>query len=134
MALQSSVEFKGLTRLMFFLDGRSRRMQPQIGWMTRSLMDTHHDRYVENLEGSVPSTTARPLPVGMVTGELRASARKRQLNQFSYKIWNDAGHAGFIEDGTQYMTPRRPLGDATDQIDKIVPGEMDKVVTKVWET
>lgn len=132
MTLQSSVRWTGLTRLILDLDGRTRRMQPQINLMTRSLMDTHHDRYVDNLEGASPSTTARPLPVGMVTGELRASARKRQINQFSYTIWNDAAHAGFIEDGTQHITPRRPLGDASDQIDVIVPGEMDDVVVEVW--
>jgi HK97 gp10 family phage protein len=54
------------------------------------------------------------------------------VNQFRFDVFNDAFYAAFIEDGTVKMTPRRPLGNAVDQVSNKVPGEMGKVVAKAW--
>jgi len=132
MAWESRVEFKGLTAMMLDLQGRAKRTMPLIGVMTRGLMDAHHALYVQNLSGSVPSTDSRPLPVGIRSGFLRSQARKRQLNQYSYRVWNDAYYAAFIEAGTVKMSARAPLRDATDQIEHRVPGKMAEVMAKAW--
>ena len=133
MALSSSVTMKNLTATIANIRGSARKMQPTINDMTKDLMNAHHALYIINLSGTKPSTSSSPLPVGVRTGTLRAGAEKHQLNQYSYTIDNNVEYAGFIEAGTQKMTPRRPLANATEQIEKQVPGRMGEVITKVWE-
>ena len=89
--------------------------------------------YVENLSGSEPSTTEQPLPVGVRTGTLRAGAKVKQVNQYRADLYNDVPYAGFIEDGTRKMAPRRPLRDAVEQYTEgELPNDAHDVVVRVW--
>ena len=133
MAKRTSITMRGLTATIASIEGSARKMQPTINIMTKDLMNVHYALYVTNLSGTKPSTSSQPLPVGVDTNELRSSAQKRQINQFSYDIFNDAPHSAWIEFGTQKMTPRKPLQDASEQIEKQVPGKMGEVMRKVWD-
>jgi len=127
------VQVKGLTAMAMDMRGRTKKIKPSSNAMTKRLMRDHLDLYRKNLSGSRPSTAARPLPVGVRTGWLLSRAQAVQINQYAYRVFNDADYSGWIEDGTRFMAPRRPLQDATDQIEEMVPGEMNDVVTEVWE-
>lgn len=105
--------------------------QMGISEMTDALAATTFQSYLNNLEGSVPSTTANPLPVGIDTGDMLANAQLIRTNQYAFQIVNYSEHAGFIEDGTKYITPRRPLQNAVDKLEEAVPGDMDEVMTTV---
>lgn len=130
--MQASITMINLTATIANIRGSARAMQPTINGMTKDLMNAHHALYVVNLSGTKPSTASSPLPVGVVTNDLRSKAEKRQINQYSYEIKNDSDHAEHIEFGTQKMVARRPLQNASEQIEKQVPGEMGKVMRKVW--
>lgn len=131
----SSVHWVGLTEMAFDLRvRRPSKMVHEINELTKRMLDMVHATYVENLSGTVSSTAARPLPVGVRTGRLRAGATKRQINQYSGEITNDVPYAGFIEVGTRKMAPRRPLSDAVDKVSHLVPGELEKVLTTVLIT
>ena len=89
------------------------------------------ENYQKNLSGSQPSTSSSPLPVGIVTGELRSSA-SIVINDKSFVIFNSAEHAGWIELGTVKMAPRRPLGDAFGKLDRRILKRMDGVMNTIW--
>jgi hypothetical protein len=128
----SEVQWIGLTEMAFDLKVRKpRKMIRGIDGLTKDMMDMLHQFYVENLSGSVPSTAARPLPVGVRSGRLRAGAMKRQINQYACEVSNTVYYAGFIEVGTRKMAPRRPLGDAVDKLSQMVPGKLGKVLTTI---
>ena len=130
--ITSSVRWEGLTKMVFDLQyGVPRRMDKGIERHTRRMGENVHQAYVDNLSGSVPSTAAQPLPVGVRSGHLLASAELRIVNQYRADVENKAHYAGFIEDGTRFMAPRRPLGDAVDTVGQMVPGEMGKVLVNV---
>ena len=128
----SSVRWEGLTQMAFDLKRTKPSLMPQgINELTKGLIEMTHTIYVENLSGSVPSTAEQPLPVGVRSGKLRRGAKKRQINQYSGEVTNDVEYAGFIEAGTRKMAPRRPLGDAVDQVSEMVPGRLDQVLTTI---
>lgn len=128
----SSVQWEGLTQMAFDLQKKKPSLMPQgINEMTKGLIDMTWQIYYDNLSGSVPSTATHPLPVGMRSGDLRRGAKKRQINQYSGEVTNDVHYAGFIEAGTRKMAPRRPLGDAVDQVSEMVPGKMGEVMTTI---
>lgn len=128
----SSVQWEGLTQMAFDLKRTRPSLMPQgCNELTKGLLEMVHTVYVENLSGSVPSTASRPLPVGVRSGTLRRGAKKRQINQFSGEVTNDVPYAGFIETGTRHMAPRRPLGNAVDQVSELVPGKMGQVLTTI---
>ena len=130
--ITSSVRWEGLTKMVFDLQyGVPRRMDRGIEEHTKRMGENVHQAYVDNLSGSVPSTAARPLPVGVRSGHLLASAEMVIVNQYRADVENKTHYAGFIEDGTRFMAPRRPLGDAVDLVGKMVPGSMGKVMTSV---
>jgi len=134
MGWESRVEFKGLTAMIMDLQGRAKKTMPLTSKMTKGLNDATYTLYVQNLSGSVPSTAAQPLPVGVRSGTLRSNAKRRMINQYSFMIENETFYAGFIEEGTRHLVPRRPLGNAVDQIQNKVPGEMGATMTKIWKT
>jgi len=128
----SEVRWEGLAQMAFDLKVRKPSlMVREVNDLTKTLIGDVHTIYVENLSGSVPSTASRPLPVGVRSGDLRRGAKKRQINQYAGEVTNEVPYAGFIEAGTRKMAPRRPLGDAVDQVEQMVPGELDKVLTTV---
>lgn len=131
-AWSSRVEFKGLTAMIMDLKSRAKKTMPLTLEFTKGLAEATNTLYIRNLSGSVPSTAARPLPVGVRTGYLRSMAKTRKINQYSWRTYNSAFYASFIESGTRRMLPRRPLGDAVDQISRTIPGEMGKVISKAW--
>jgi len=131
MGIQATVKWKGLTKLVKGIEDGKAKTKPSLSEFTRKLGKDVLDKYQENLSGAVPSTAARPLPVGVVTGELLAGARVKQVNQYRTDVYNDAGHSGWIEDGTSKMAPRRPLKNALDQIEETVPGRMGEVTRKI---
>ncbi len=130
--MKSSVRWEGLSQMAFDLKRTKPSLMPQgINELTKGLIEMVHTIYYDNLSGSVPSTAEHPLPVGMQTGDLRRGAKKRQINQYSGEVFNDVHYAGFIEAGTKKMAPRRPLGDAVDQVSEMVPGKLDQVLTTI---
>jgi hypothetical protein len=134
MPWQAKVTVKGLTKTLTDIKWRNETLWPQsANQMTKKLGRKLHERYVANLSGDVPSTTARPLPVGVVSGDLRSKAKLRQINQFAFVEENTSDHAAFIEVGTRHITPRRPLGEATDYLATLVPGAANEVVSKAWQ-
>jgi len=131
----SSVQWVGLTQMVFDLkSGVQQRMGRGVNDFTKSMIDTVHQLYVENLSGGAPSTASRPLPVGVRSGTLLAGAKKQQINQYRGDVFNEVPYSGFIEVGTYKMAPRRPLGNAVDLVRGMVPGEMGEVVTAVVRT
>jgi len=131
--LTTSVKWVGLTSMIMDIRGRARAMMPRTNKMTKTIGGAIHDRYVDNLSGSRPSTDLHLLPVGVRSGTLLEGARSVQINQYKIEERNEVPYAGFIENGTRYMTARRPLGDAVDQVSKDVPGEMNNVLVDVWK-
>lgn len=128
----SEVRWEGLAQMAFDLKvRRPSKMVQEVSGLTKTLTGSVHEIYVDNLSGSVPSTATHPLPVGVRSGDLRRGAKKRQINQYAGEVTNEVPYAGFIEVGTRKMAPRRPLGDAVDQVGQMVPGELDKVLTTV---
>jgi len=127
----SNVKWYGLTEMIMDLKNMPARMRREVNQYTKDVLEMTHQIYVENLSGSAPSTAGSPLPVGMRSRDLRNGAMKRQINQYACEVYNDVPYAGFIEVGTKKMVARRPLGDAIDQMDRIVPGRMGQVLTTV---
>lgn len=128
----SSVKWKGLTKTIYDLRrDLPKRMERSCNGMTKDVLNVVHTVYVENLSGARPSTAAQPLPVGMRSGDLRAGAKKRQINQYAGEIVDDVDYSGWIEIGTWKMAPRRPLGNAVDLAGEMVPGEMGQVLTEI---
>lgn len=130
--LQSSIRWVGLTSMVWDIRGRARAMMPATNKMTKATMNLLHTIYVQNLSGSVPSTATSPLPVGVRTGTLKAGATKKQINQYKAEVFNDVIYSNWIEHGAKNLAPRRPLGNAVDQVGLHVPGEMAAVIGKVW--
>ncbi len=136
MPLISGVAWEGLTKMALdFKETIPRNMSRTMAGWTRELGEESIRLYRENLRGSQPSTAEDPLPVGIRTGALLAGAELHLLNQWAWEIINAVPWAGWIEDGTQFMAPRRPLGDAVDVLEKKlgVEGAMDRVLTLVLE-
>ena len=133
MALQSNVRYEGLTKLLKELGKVRGRWPKEANRMTKRGAWRIHDLYVENLSGYRPSTAAKPLPVGVRTGTLREGAKVKQINQYRADVVNDVRYAGFIEDGTKYMAPRRPLRNAIEQYTEgELPNDAHDVVVRVW--
>jgi hypothetical protein len=131
--LQSKVTFKGLTKTLKELRAVRGRWPKEANRMTKRGAWRIHDLYFENLSGYKPSTTEDPLPVGVRTGTLRAGAKVKQVNQYRADIVNDVRYAGFIEDGTRKMAPRRPLRNAVEKYtDGELPNDQHDVVVRVW--
>lgn len=99
--------------------------------MTSDLGDELYLRYLENLEGAVPSTADNPLPVGIRSGDLFEKAQLINVNRFAFSVINTSDHAGFIEDGTEKMVARHPLQDAVDIMESQMDVEMDSVMTTI---
>lgn len=128
----SEVRWEGLAQMAADLrSGWPTRMGRGCSGLTKGVIGSVHQMYVENLSGSVPSTASRRLPVGMRSGALRDGARKAQVNQYKGEVFNEVGYAGFIENGTQHMAPRRPLGDAVDRAQEMLPGQVGEVMTTI---
>lgn len=128
-----SVEFKGLVSMAHNLHGVPRFMSGAVSKLyTRPLMMFTWQRYVDNLHGprrpvNYPGPVPATLPVGVRTGQLLAGANKRQINQWSFWVFNPVEHAAYIEFGTSRMAPRRPLGDAVEQAEAEVSNRMGEV-------
>lgn len=99
--------------------------------MTDALAGTAFQRYLTNLEGAVPSTADNPLPVGVDTGDLLGNAQLIRTNQYAFSMVNYSEHAGFIEDGTVHIAPRRPMQNAVDFLEEELQGSIDDVMTTV---
>ena len=128
----SEVRWEGLAQMAADLrSGWPTRMGRGCSELTKGVMGTVHELYVENLSGGAPSTASRPLPVGMRSGDLRDGAKKVQVNQYRGDVFNEVPYAGFIESGTQHMAPRRPLGDAVDRAQEMLPGQVGQVMTTI---
>jgi hypothetical protein len=121
-----------LTRLTHALQKGQVKATKGITQLTRDTGQKVHTKYVENLSGTQPSMAADPLPVGVVSGELRSKAKSVQVNQYRVDEVNDAPHSGWIEHGTAKMAPRRPLGDAVQQVGEELPGDMGEVNREIW--
>jgi hypothetical protein len=107
--------------------------QRAIADMTDELGSELYFRYIENLEGSVPSTESSPLPVGIRSGDLIGNAQYVKINQYAFQMVNYSEHAAFIEDGTSKMAPRHPLQDAVDIMEKQMGTELDRVSSAIME-
>ena len=130
--MRSSVRWEGLTEMIMDLKaGVPARMDRGVNQYTKDILEIVRQMYVDNLSGGGPRTATSGLPIGERSGDLKEGATKRQINQYSGEVFNVVPYAGFIEEGTQHMPPRRPLGDAVDRGGEMVPGEMGQVLTTV---
>lgn len=128
----SEVRWEGLTAMIMDLQaGVPATMVREVNEYTKDVLEMVHQVYVENLSASGPRTAHSGLPVGVRSGTLRAGAQKRQINQYAGEVFNEVEYSGYIETGTRRMPPRRPLGDAVQQVEQMVPGRMGEVMTTV---
>ena len=133
MTLRSRVEFRGMTNLTQALAQGRRMTARELSKFTQVAGGHVLDLYKDNLSGRVPSTAERPLPVGIVSGELLDSADMKQVNQYRVDVVNDAPHSGWIEKGTSKMAPRRPLEDAVQEYTQgDLPDDANQVIRDVW--
>jgi hypothetical protein len=134
MPLQSNVRFKGLTQLTAALEKGRRKWPKEANALTKKSSGEVLDLYKDNLSGPVPSTAVHPLPVGIRTGDLLAGAEIKQVNQYRADVVNDVPYAGFIEDGTVFIVPRRPLANAVEQYTGgDLPNDANQVMVNVWQ-
>ena len=136
MPLRSSVSFTGLTRLFTGITNMPAFAQSALHDMTEALGTELLQAYKDNLNGVVASTADDPLPVGVRTGELLAGAQLeanagQAVNQHAFRIVNNTPWAGFIEDGTVKMAPRRPLGAAIDKMADRFGAAVGQAMTKI---
>lgn len=132
--LASKVSWRGLSEMIRDIKRRQLVEWPKgANAMTKKAMNTIHATYVQNLSGAVPSTAVKPLPVGVRSGNLKAGAKKRQVNQYRCYVENLVPYSGFIENGTYKMAPRRPLADAVEKFEAGLQIEAEKVLVEVWE-
>src|SRR5690242_9734307 len=94
--------------------------------LTRDTGEETFLRYLENLEGSQPSTASDLLPVGMVSGDLYSKAQLVILNQYAWQIRNMSDHADVIEFGSSKMVARGPLNDAVDILEIQMDTKLDE--------
>jgi len=133
MPYASETSWTGLLSMIEDLDSIRARGPGAVAAMTDELGTETYLRYIENLEGAVPSTAENPLPVGIRSGDLIGQAQLIRLNQYAFEVTNSSGHAGFIEDGTEKMVARHPLQDAVDILEIRTKAEMDSVMTQIWK-
>ena len=133
MALQSRVEFRGMTNLTQALNQGRQMTGRELSKFTQAAGGHVLDLYTDNLSGRVPSTAERPLPVGIVSGELLEGAALEQVNQYRVDVKNDAPHSGWIEKGTSKLKARRPLEDAVQEYTQgDLPDDAHQVMREVW--
>lgn len=130
---ESFVEWRGLTELIHYLENVERRASRDMAILTEDTGEKMAQLYRDNLAGDVPSTENNPLPVGMRSSELYEGVRLEIVNQYAFDLYNDTPHAGWIEDGTRYIFPRRPLGDAVQQIEEVMDTNLDEVMVGIIE-
>ncbi len=131
---KTGVEFKGMTQLLDQLRKSQAVWPKEADKLTKKVGDEMLTFYQANLSGSRPSTTAKPLPVGVVTGDLLEGAEVQQVNQFATKIINKDFKAAWIEFGTANMTPRRPLAGAVeDYTGGDFPNDANQVLPRVFK-
>jgi hypothetical protein len=132
--MQATVKWQGLDKLQAGMKSKGTKSKRYIREWNELAGDLVEMRYIDNLSGSRPSTAASPLPVGVRSGTLKAGVHKEKKGggrNVSVEITNRAGHAGWIEDGTYKMAPRKPLKDAVDKTEKEVPGQLGDVMVKI---
>ncbi len=128
------VQWTGLTELIADLEEHiPRRASRDLAVLNEEYMETVLQFYQDNLAGAEPSTEAWPLPVGMQSGELYEGARGELVNQHNCVVYNDDPKAGWIEDGTKYIAPRRPLQDAVETVEKTLDVQLDEVLVGIIE-
>lgn len=99
--------------------------------MTAEVGQEGFAEYQANLSGGQPSTAANPLPVGVVSGELLGAATLT-LETMAATISNPCNHAAYIEFGTSKMVARKPLWDAVQKMEGLVPTAQQKAVQMVF--
>lgn len=124
------IQWTGLTDLILALGKIPENMNHELANMTQELFDETLLRYIENLSGSVPSTAADPLPVGIVSGDLieHAWSDSKVTGENSFELRNESDHAAFTEFGTEKMEPRHPLQDAVDILESQMNAKLDEVM------
>lgn len=130
-----SLEWTGITSVLNGIDKITDYSQQAISQMTNDLFDFVKSKYIDNLSGTSPSTSANPLPVGIDTGDLISHAEQDShlLNQYAFQLANYSGHSDIIEFGTTYITPRLPMQDAINQLELELQIEMDSVMTSIMD-
>lgn len=132
--MPTGVTFTGLTKLVSDLKRAKVVWPKEADKLTKKVGNEMLAFYQSNLSGSRPSTTAVPLPVGVVTGDLLEGAKMKQVNQFRTDVINDDFKAAWIEFGTSKMTPRRPLGAAVEEYTGgDFPNDANEVLPKVFK-
>lgn len=132
--VSSAVGFEGLTKMTAdFTERIPQDASRIIAEWTAELGIFVHEKYKENLAGMVPSTADNPLPVGYRSGDLYAGARLQILNQYAFEVVNETPYAGFLEDGTESIAPRRPLQDAVDQMTAKMGAEQQQIMVEIFE-
>ena len=133
MPLRSRVFFKGLTQFTAAVQKARISWPREANKLTVKASGEIADAYRENLSGSEPSTSARPLPVGIVTGDLLAGVQEKQINQYRMDIINEVHYSGWIEHGTRKMTARRPLQVAIEKYTgESLPTDTMDVLREIW--
>jgi hypothetical protein len=134
--MAGNFELRGIVEIQYALERVAGLAEREIEAFVDDIVDDVHEQYVANLSGSVPSTAARPRPVGVRTGKLRAGAKKERARtntvtgRTTGRVYDETPYAGFIEFGTRKMAPRQPLADALDQKAQ-VDSRMDRVMMRV---
>ena len=122
------VTWTGLTELTKFMGGMKQRSRDERAKLTKTLGETTLRWYQENLSGNWPSTASSPLPVGVVTGDLLGKASMRMSGIFKFFVENTSDHAAYIEFGTSKMVARRPLWDAIQSLESVLPEALKRSI------
>lgn len=135
--VSQNFEMRGITEIIYDIHRRRLAMPGAVEAFVNGITDDVHAKYVVNLSGSVPSTSERPLPVGVRSGRLRAGALKQKAARvgdvWAGRVYDDVPHAGFIEFGTRRITPRQPLANAVREKAQVDERMDDKVLFRVWK-
>lgn len=131
--MAGGIQWTGLEELILGMKGISQQSSLAIAEMTRETGEETFLRYLENLEGSSPSTDSDPLPVGMRSGDLFSKAQLEIVNQYAWTIKNESDHAAFIEFGTSKMAAREPLNDAVDILERQMDAKLDEGMRSIIE-
>lgn len=114
------------------LEGFKSRYESSVMAFIEREGDRVEKQYKSNLSGSATSTPARPLPVGIKTGELIGGVRVDRTED-SFTVYNVAPHAAHIEFGTSRMTPRAPLGDTMGKMQDRFDAGLANVGKKIFK-
>ena len=120
---QSTVEWRGLTKMIYNVKTRvPRELSTQVSDLTKDWLEKVYQRAYRNLSGTM---------VNVITGHLRASLKKVQVNQWAGRVYDDAFYASFVHDGTSHMAPRPYIQRAVDDVGGQLPGMMGKTMSTV---